>query len=250
MRAAVAALLLVLASTGTSSASGYDAASQGAALDRLTLAWQRLSNGESREAQRAFAHELAYWSPWSRQSLGYVDAEKGLMIAAIFARDDAQTASAWRRIRADSSVAEPAADALVFAGRWNDAWRTYRDGTHDNAMVDPHEGPDRVVAAGVERALRGDLRGAIAAWSRPAAGGGVYELTDLQTALSGLARARQRDWKGAEHDWLCAARMRRNVPQLAEFTDANFMALAMLWHFRAHFARGEHAYRWGFVPAS
>jgi hypothetical protein len=117
----------------------------------------------------------------------------------------------------------------------------YRDASQDLATVDPRApAPDRVIAAGVARALRGDFHGAIRAWSLPAVGGGSYE----QTALIGLARVRLGDWSGAEAAWIAAARMQRLLPQMAELYDGNAMALSMLLHFRSHFARGDHAYRW------
>jgi len=36
---------------------------------------------------------------------------------------------------------------------------------------------------------------------------------------------------------------RRNLP-MAEFETGNLIALSMLYHFRAKFARGEHRYSW------
>ncbi|MDB5094185.1 MAG: hypothetical protein JWO85_2286 [Candidatus Eremiobacteraeota bacterium] len=250
--AAFVAVLLLFACAFVEPAQGaaYDIAGQRAASARLDVAWQRLATGRPREAYRTFRAERAYWEDFSQQSLGYVDAARGMMIAAIFARDDARDDAAWQVISGRGTDATQPGDTLVFAGRWNDAFRVYRDATQDLAMTDPRAPlPDRVVAAGVSRALRGDFHGAIVAWSAPAVGGGPYDLTDMQVALIGLARARLGDWSGAEEAWLHAARIRRNIPQLAEFETGNLTALAMLRHFRAHFARGEGQYRWRSVPS-
>jgi len=166
-----------------------------------------------------------------------------MLIAAIFMRDDARANAMWKQIGGASL--EPAADRLVFAGRWNDAFRAYRDTTRDFAVNDPQANqPDPVIAEGAALALRGDFRGAIRAWSKPAVGAGPYDLTDKQTALVGLARARLWDWTGAEAAWIAAARTTRLLPQMSELYDGNAMGLSMLMHFRVHFARGDHAYRW------
>jgi hypothetical protein len=231
-------------------AARYDLADQGAAFERLDIAWQRLAAGRPREAYRSFSAERTYWDGFTRQSRSYVDAASGVMIAAVFARDNAAADAAWHTIGGESDSTQRG-DALVFAGRWNDAFRAYRDATQDLAMSDPRAPlPDRVVEAGVDRALRGDLHGAIAAWSEPAVGGGPYDLKDMQVALIGLARARLGDWNGAAEAWLHAARIRRNVPQMGEFDTGNLTALAMLRHFRAHFVTGEGRYRWRSVPAN
>ena len=116
-------------------------------------------------------------------------------------------------------------------------------------MNDPRANePDPVIAAGVARALQRDFSGAIRAWSQPAVGAGPYDLTDKQTALVGLARARLGDWSGAEAAWIAASRTTRLLPQMSELYDGNAMGLSMLMHFRSHFARGDHAYRW--TPAA
>ena len=216
---------------------------QMASLARLDAAWHVLAGGRPREAYRTFARELPFWDAFSHQGLGYVDAERGMMIAALFAADDARMEAAWISIAGEPDAAQPG-DKLVFAGRWNDAFRAYRDATQDLAMEHPrYPEHDRVVSAGVDRALRGDYRGAIRAWSAAADGGGGYDLTDVQVALIGLAYARMRDWPAAESAWVQAARIRRNIPQMAEFETDNLIALGMLRHFRTQFARGEGRYR-------
>lgn len=227
---------------GTPSLGDYKASS-----GRIAAAWSDLARGEATRAYREFARELPFWAAVQRQSLGYIDCERGMMIAAIFMRDDARASAMWRQIGGASL--EPAADRLVFAGRWNDAFRAYRDTTQDLAMVDPRApAPDRVIAAGVDRALQGDFRGAIRAWSQPSVGGGPYDLTDEQAALVGLARARLGDWTGAEAAWIDAARTTRLLPQMAELYDGNAMGLSMLMHFRSHFVRGDRAYQWAWGP--
>jgi hypothetical protein len=69
-----------------------------------------------------------------------------------------------------------------------------------------------------------------------------------RVALIGLAYARMHDWPAAENAWLHACRIRRNVPQMDNFYEGNITALAMLYHFRDHFARGERRYRWDHIP--
>lgn len=240
------ALLLIGGVRGPAVADMPSVADQEASSDRIASARSHLGRGEATRAYREFARELHFWDAFQRQSLGYIDCERGVMIAAIFMRDDRRANAIWQQIGGESL--EPAADRLVFAGRWNDAFRAYRDATQDLAMADPRApAPDRVIAAGVARVLQGDFRGAIRAWSQPAVGGGPYDLTDEQTALVGLARARLGDWKGAEAAWIAAARTQRLLPQMAELYDGNAMGLSMLMHFRSHFARGDHAYRWTFA---
>jgi hypothetical protein len=243
---ALIGLLLMGVFRGPAVADTPSAGDQEASSERIASAWAHLARGEAKRAYREFARELPFWDTVTRQSLGYLDCERGMMIAAIFMHDDARANAMWKQIGGESL--EPAADRLVFAGRWNDAFRAYRDATQDLAMVNPRaNAPDPVIAAGVARALQGDFRGAIRAWSRPAVGGGPYDLTDKQTALVGLARARLGDWTGAEAAWIAAARTQRLLPQMAELYDGNAMGLSMLMHFRSHFARGDHAFRWRFT---
>ena len=239
------ALLVVGVLCGSAVARTSSVDGQKASSERIESAWSDLARGEATRAYREFARELPFWNAFMRQSRGYLDCERGMMIAAIFMRDDARANAMWKHIGGERL--EPAADRLVFAGRWNDAFRSYRDTTQDLAMTDPRANqPDRVIAEGVALALRGDFRGAIRAWSKRAVGGGPYDLTDKQTALVGLARARLGDWAGAEAAWITAARTTRLLPRMAELYDGNAMGLSMLMHFRSHFARGDGAYRWTF----
>jgi hypothetical protein len=205
-------------------------------LKPIDEAWMRLAAGKPTEAYRLFKRELLRWAPDGPSSMGYVDCERGMMIAAIFARDDEDALQAWRKIL--GKMPEPPGDALVYAGRWNDAFQAYQNATHDNALINPTSGPDPVVASGIRQALIGNLRGAIREWSMPANTIGPYDLTDVQEALTGIAWARLGNWKNAQTAWLKAARYRRNIPQMAEFETGNVIALSMLYHFRAKLAHG------------
>jgi len=187
---ALVVLLLVCLFRGSAVADTPSAGDQEASSERIASAWSHLARGEAKRAYREFAREVPFWDTVARQSRGYLDCARGMMIAAIFMRDDALANAMWKQIGGGSL--EPAADRLVFAGRWNDAFRAYRDATQDLAMVNPRANtPDPVIAAGVARALQGDFRGAIRAWSKPAVGGGPYDLTDKQTHWRG---SHVRDW--------------------------------------------------------
>jgi len=226
-------------------AGATSAGEQNASFARLKAAWRDLALGEPRRAYGEFSRELHFWRGLQVQSFGYDDAERGMMIAAIFTRDDARAEAVWQQVGAGTER-EPAADSMIFAGTWADALRAYCDASRGELAVDPRPGPDPVIAAGVERALRGDLHGAIVAWSQPTVAAGVWDITDEQTALVGLAHAHLGDWTGAEAAWIRAARTERSMPQIDELFPGNLMGLSMLMHFREHFARGEHAYRWTF----
>jgi hypothetical protein len=244
--AALFGVVLTFAFCGPAFAVTASAGDQQASSGRIDAAWGHLARGEAKRAYREFARELPFWDAIQRQSTGYLDCERGMMIAAIFMRDDARANAMWKQIGGASL--EPVADRLVFAGRWNDAFRSYRDTAPDMAVNDPRApAPDRVIAAGVARALQGDFRGAIRAWSQPAVGRGSYDLTDKQMALVGLARARLGDWTGAQAAWIAAARTTRLLPQMSDLYDGNAMGLSMLMRFRSHFARGDRAYRWRFA---
>lgn len=209
----------------------------------LVHAWAFLAAGAAREAYQTFAQQLSCWRAISPDTIGYIDSERGAMLAALFAGDDVRAKGLLDRIAGEYAYHSPA-DALVFAGRWSAAFASYRDATHDNSIVNPLPGqPDPVVSAGVASALKGDLSTAITAWSERAAGGGPYDLTALQMALIGIAYARMNDWTAAEHHWLVAARQRQAVPY-GSLTSGNITALTMLFHFRGHIARGERRYRW------
>ncbi len=165
---ALVILLLVGVLCGSAVARTSSAGDQDASSQRIASAWTHLAQGEAKRAYREFARELPFWDAFMRQSRGYIDCERGMMIAAIFMRDDARANATWRQI--SGATLEPAADRLVFAGRWNDAFRAYRDATQDLAMVAPRApAPDRVIAAGVDRALQRDFaeryeRGHAARW--------------------------------------------------------------------------------------
>jgi hypothetical protein len=114
-------VLLIACVPGTAFADTPCAADQEASSDRIASAWGHLARGEAKRAYREFAQELPFWDTFQRQSLGYIDCERGMMIAAIFMRDDTRANAMWRKIGGESL--EPKADRLIFAARWNDAFR-------------------------------------------------------------------------------------------------------------------------------
>jgi hypothetical protein len=193
------------------SSAAMDEPSSPAALE---AGWTDLASGRPREAKAAFVRGLATWGNISPNSGGYVDSERGLVLTYLYNLEDATAQRYFAEVLSRAGP-EPDADALLFAGKFAEAVRAYRDGTQDNAVVNPIAGPDRVVAAGAERALQGDMHGAILAWGRPAVGVGPNDLTDLQLALIGIAYSRRSDWRDAERYWLLAARTDRFVPQMA-----------------------------------
>ena len=210
-----------------------------AAEAQLASAWRLLSDGQARHAARMFANAMPYWEKHvAAAGTGWADAQRGLVIASVYARDDAAAARGLNGIVARQH--EPAGDALVFAGRWNDALAAYVDETAQEPSADS---ADPVAARGAAVARSGDLRGAIAVWSAGSSASGPANVTDEITALIGIARARLGDWSGAERSWLDATRIGRAVPEWQGLWNGNVTALAMLYHYRAHFRRGDHAYR-------
>jgi hypothetical protein len=209
------------------------------AYARIKAAYALLGAGKAHAALRAFDSEMRFWRHDRNNGYGYIDTARGIVIAAIFAREDGRAGPALRALEREYG-GEPAGDAFVFAGRWNDAFATYRDATRREVGA---VGIDPVIAKGADAARAGDFRGAIAAWSRTSSGAGPAYVHDEQTALIGLALARIGDWDGAEDAWLDASRMGRAVPEWQPLWSGNLTALAMLYHFRVHFARGDGAYR-------
>jgi hypothetical protein len=197
-----------------------------ASYSRLHDAWAELANGDPESARSTFSHELELWRPLGTGSPGYVDAIRGIMLANLYDVHDVNALRVFHTIVAEMG-AEPAGDRFVYAGDVQTALRAYRDATQDQAIADPRPGPDRIVSAGVRLALRGDWFAAIRAWSQPAVGGGPYDLTDLQTALCGLAYAHLKDWRDAEKFWILAAQTGRNVPQTSWMYPGNMMALSL-----------------------
>lgn len=206
---------------------------------RLEQAWAQLARGDARGALRTFEISMRTWSHYGGVGTGLADAHRGIVIAAILAREDGRARAELDGIERESGGVS-AADRLAIAGRWNDAFAAYRDATVREPMVG---GVDRVIAAGTDAARAGDLRAAIASWSQPPDGGGAGYLHDEQVALIGIARARLGDWNGAEDAWLDATRLGRAVPEWQSLWPGNVTALQMLYRFRDRFARGEHAYR-------
>jgi hypothetical protein len=182
-----------------------------------------------------------------KQHTYYVDSTRGIVIAALFAREDARASREWAFIR-DSApdawvVAESRADRLAVSGRWKDAYRAYRDESVDNSMVGPvPHAHDPIVSDGVEHVLRGDFRGAIGIWQKPSTAGGPYDVTDVQTALIGIAQAQQGAWDSAASTWVAAARQGRAVPEIDALYSGNLTALALLVRYRDRYHRGPHAY--------
>ena len=204
---------------------------------RLDAAWSVLQHGEARRALQIFDSQLPYWRQHTGEGTGFADVQRGIVIAAIFARDDARAEAELRAIA--GSQHEPAGDALVFAGRWDDAFAAYALQTADEPLSD---GIDPVAGHGAAEARAGDLRAAMSTWALPSRGHGPSNVDDELMALIGIARARLGDWPGAEDAWLDATRMGRAVPEWQGLWNGNVTALAMLYHFRDHFARGDHAY--------
>ncbi|MBV8150071.1 MAG: hypothetical protein JO101_08715 [Candidatus Eremiobacteraeota bacterium] len=211
--------------------------------NEIRKAWQDLAAGRPHEAYATFTRELPLWAAGSPSAPQYVDCARGVILSALFEKDDAKAKAALTAIVSGDS--EPKGDALFFAGQTAAALRAYRDATFDNAVVDPrpHQ-PDRVIAAGVSFALKGDWFNAIRAWSQPAVGAGPYDLTDEQTALVGIAFAVLHEWPQAEAAWISASRMTRIIPQMGSFWPGNITGLSMLYRYRTKFARGEHQYTW------
>jgi len=227
----------ILAQAPSSKEAQMSVSEQSDSLQPIDEAWTRLAAGKPTEAYRLFKREFLRWVPDGPSSMGYVDCERGMMIAAVFARDDENALQAWRKIL--GKMTEPPGDALVYAGRWNDAFQAYQNATQNNSAFNPSTGPDPVVASGVRQALIGNLRGAIREWSMPANTVGPYDLTDVQEALVGIAWARLANWKNAQTAWIKAARYRRNIPQMDEFETGNVISLSMLYHFRAKISHGK-----------
>jgi hypothetical protein len=213
-------------------------------LQPLKDAWALVAAGDADRAYNLFAEQFRFWKQESADTLGFVDSERGTMLAALFAKNDRAARAMLQRILLNHTSLSRA-DQSVFSGQWQQALMKYRSSTRDNAVVDPDPNqPDPIVSEGVALALRGREAEAVSAWSQPADGGGPYDLTATQLALIGIEYARLQKWPLAEHYWLLAARYDQALPQYAQFSPGNVTALSMLFHFRTQFPRGNRRYRW------
>jgi hypothetical protein len=203
---------------------------QSALSQKLARAWSEL-DGNPRDALRIFERELPIWAAFSKQSPGYIDVDRGTLIAALFARDDAAAERAWTRIRRETgsavASAEPSGDAFARRLDWTSAFRAYRT----DERVGTTQCPDRT-KRGLDEAILGHLRRAIAIWSVRPDCFGTYDETDVRLALVGDAMAAQHQWSTARTMWVRAARHERIEPQIAALSTGNVMALSMLYHLR------------------
>jgi tetratricopeptide (TPR) repeat protein len=205
--------------------------------DQLQNAWRLLAKGEATAAMRQFEQAMNYWRQHQSVGRGYADAQRGLVIAALLAKDDAGANRALNEIH--GSVAMSRGSALIFAGRWNDGYAAFRDETAHEPLMD---GADPLIASGVEAARSGDRRKAIQIWSKPPDGSGGSYLHDIQQSLIGIAFAQLGEWDRAVDAWLEASSMGRPVPEWEGLETGNIIALDMLYHFRDRYVRGDHTY--------
>lgn len=206
---------------------------------QLEAGWESLNRGDARGALRSFDAAMPFWRRRSKGAgRGYGDAERGTLIAALFARDDERAERELQLIRNESG-GEALGTKLLFAGRSSEALIAYRDHTAQESTA---EGVDQIVAAGVDAALAGNLHQAIVMWSGPPSSSGSGYLEDEQTALVGIAHAERREWDAAVDEWIEASRMGRPVPDWEGLEYGNIIALEMLYHFRADYQRGDFAY--------
>jgi hypothetical protein len=203
---------------------------QTALSEQLSKAWTEIERNP-RDALRIFESELPVWAAFSKQSTGYIDADRGTLIAALFAHNDAAAGLAWRRIRreAGSAVAqsEPSGDVLAWRRDWTSAFRSYRM----DENVGTTQCPD-TTKRGLDEAISGHLQRAIRLWSLRPDCYGPYNEADVRLALTGDAIAAQNEWSKARSTWIKAARQDRLEPQIDALTIGNIMALSMLYHLR------------------
>jgi hypothetical protein len=207
----------------------WSADDQTVGLAQMSTAWDEIETNP-RAALRIFEQQLPRWAAFSKQSVGYIDALRGSLVAAVIAHDDSAARAAWQRIDGGSSViaaTEPLGDTLAARGEWRQAFRSYRragDFGTPACTVTTNRGLDRAAA--------GFFRSAIGIWSAQAECLGPDDVSDVQLALTGDAFAARNDWRDATAQWIRAARYRRNVPQIAALDVGNLMALSMLYHHR------------------
>lgn len=232
-------IALALTLTLTSAASPAPSpASEDRALALLDTGWVQLAHGDAHEALRAFNNALPKWRTRQSDGRGYEDSERGIIIAALLAREDSQAITMLEKVRRESGGISPGT-AEIFAGHWQAGLRTYLAST---VFTPFGSGTDPVIAAGVHAAESGNWNAAIAVWSKKRDRAKSGRFLDLQTALIGFARAQHGDWNGAASAWIAAARQNRAVPDWESLEYGNIVALEMLVHFRDRYRRGDHRY--------
>jgi hypothetical protein len=218
----------------TISAAQLSLAQQKAGQSLLDGAWHELYSNP-RESLRIFKNQLPKWAAFSKQSVGYIDADRGSLIAAVFAKDDVAAETSWKRITQETGTAvaeiEPSGDVRAWNGDWTLAFRSYRNAGHFGAAECTVQ-TDR----GLDEAISGHLQLAMKIWLLDPVCSGPYDLTDVHLALTGDALAARNEWLAARSMWLRAARKGRVVPQLDVLYSGNIMALSMLYHYRDRFS--------------
>jgi len=215
----------------TMSSAQLSLAKQTASHSMLKKAWSELYR-TPRDSLRIFETELPKWATFSKQSGGYIDADRGSLIAAVVSGDDLGARTAWSRIQREAggvvAEPEPPGDLLAWKGDWASAFRSYRDAGNFGTAECTTE-----TNRGLDEAILGELRKAIETWSSHGACSGPFDLTDVHLALTGDALAAQDNWSVARSTWIQAARKGRVVPQIDMLYRGNVMALSMLYHFRS-----------------
>jgi hypothetical protein len=235
MAAALLALALFeLTSFGRSPAPQWIDERAGA-IAQVETAWKALALGKATAALRAFESVLPVWEAHAGDGRGYADTERGIVVSAIFAHDDAAAAAMIARIRRESGGLSTGT-ALILAGHWVEAIDAY---LRDTARAPLAPGPDGVIGNGVRDVHAGNWHRAIVAWSQPPDGEGPGCLLDMQRVLIGVARARLDDWEAAARDWVAASRIGRAVPGWENLETGNIAALELLYHFRDRYSRGD-----------
>jgi hypothetical protein len=222
------------------SARALSAQEQDALTAKLSAAWDEIE-ANPRRALEVFVYKLPIWDHFSKQSFGYIDADRGSLIAAVLAMDHAAADTAWARISAESkegAVAEraPRGDALAWSRQWSAAFRSYRAGRNFGLVpISP------LIQKGLSEAIDGSIDKAIGTWSLPAEGFGTSDLGDVQLALIGIAYASRGEWAAAKRNWIAAAQKRRTAPQFEMLYAGNVMALSMIYHFQREMRSVEAA---------
>lgn len=226
-----ALMMCAALAVGTAPAAAqFSLAQQTVGQSMIDKAWNELYS-DPRDSLRLFEGQLPQWAGFSKQSGGYIDADRGSLIAAVLAGDDSAARASWRRIKQETggvvAELEPPGDVHAWNGDWTSAFRSYRDaGNFGTAACTVQTNQ------GLDKALSGHLQQAIEIWSADPNCPGPYELTDVHLALTGDAFAAQNKWSAARSTWIQAARQGRVVPQMAMLYSGNVMALSMLYHLR------------------
>jgi hypothetical protein len=233
MKRFVVVLAVVVSAFPLRSAAQLTSAQQSASLVKLQSAWDEIDRNP-RDAMHIFAAELHIWAAFSRQSVGYIDADRGSLIAAVLAGDDASAEAAWQRIQGEThgvvAEPEPSGDVQAWNTDWAGAFRAYRDLANFGA-----DDCLRQTNRGLDEAISGHLSQARETWAYPQSCLGPHDVTDVDLALTGDTFAAERRWMKARSTWIEAARRGRVVPQIDMLYAGNVMALSMLYHFRHRF---------------